>query len=165
MKRSLSLTIDAAFPRCKPLESEVVAMKRLVPTVPVIQKCRGVRACMILVIPLSLLLGAFSPATAGPLFAAPFLSFDTGGNAQSVAMGDLNGDSKPDLAVANTNANTVAVLLGNGDGTFGPRSDYVTGNSFSVAIGDLNGDGKPDLAAAKVLPRSRLKRSVALLPT
>jgi hypothetical protein len=66
-----------------------------------------------------------------------------------VAIGDLNGDGKPDLAVANAGSNTVSVLLGNGDGTFGAKTDYTTGSfPASVAIGDLNGDGKPDLAVA-----------------
>ena len=94
-------------------------------------------------------LAASSPrAVAAPLFAAP-LSFDTGLNPQSVAIGDLNGDGKPDLVVANYNSSTVSVLLGNGDGTFGPKTDYGTGSyPQSVAIGDLNGDGKPDLVTA-----------------
>src|SRR6516165_4581379 len=96
-------------------------------------------------------LAASSPrAVAAPLFAAP-LSFDTGLNPQSVAIGDLNGDGKPDLVTANYNYNsgTVSVLLGNGDGTFGPRTDYATGfDPHSVAIGDLSGDGKPDLVVA-----------------
>src|SRR5437879_6529689 len=83
-------------------------------------------------------------AVAAPLFAAPFLSFDTGSVPYSVAIGDLNGDGKPDLATANGGSNTVSVLLGNGDGSFGVRTDYGTGsNPYSVAIGDLNGDGKP----------------------
>jgi hypothetical protein len=78
--------------------------------------------------------------------------FGTGADPNSVAIGDLNGDGKPDLAVANEPSNTVSVLLGNGDGTFGAKTDFGTGASpNSVAIGDLNGDGKPDLAVANYL--------------
>src|SRR5437867_610491 len=116
-------------------------------------KCRSMRASIIAAIPLTLLLGTFHPdtAAAGPLFAAPFLSFDTGSYPRSVAIGDLNGDGKPDLAVANYSSSTVSVLLGNGDGTFGPKSDYRTGfYPQSVAIEDLNGDGRPDLATANL---------------
>jgi hypothetical protein len=62
-------------------------------------------------------------------------------------VGDLNGDTKTDVAAANYDANTVSVLLGNGAGALGARSDYGTGTKpIGVAIGDLNGDGKPDLA-------------------
>jgi hypothetical protein len=73
--------------------------------------------------------------------------YATGSNPRSVAIGDFNGDGKPDLVVANQLSSTVSVLFGNGNGTFGARCDYGTGNApSSVAIGDLNGDGKPDLA-------------------
>jgi hypothetical protein len=73
--------------------------------------------------------------------------FGTGTNPASVAIGDLNADGKPDLAVANWGSNTVSVLLGNGNGTFGANTEFGTGtNPYSVAIGDLNADGKPDLA-------------------
>src|SRR4029077_9673154 len=45
------------------------------------------------------------------------VSYGTGGQyAYSVAVGDVNGDGKPDLVVAHQLS--VAVLLGNGDGTF-----------------------------------------------
>ena len=39
---------------------------------------------------------------------------------QPVALvaGDFNGDGRTDLAIANSGANDVSVLLGNGDGTF-----------------------------------------------
>jgi predicted NUDIX family NTP pyrophosphohydrolase len=69
------------------------------------------------------------------------------GTPYSVAIGDLNGDGKPDLATANLeDAKTVSVFLNKGNGTFRAKRDYGTGGAWSIAIGDLNGDGKPDLA-------------------
>ena len=78
------------------------------------------------------------------------LDYATGRDPYSVAIGDLNGDGKPDLATANFDAaSTVSVLLNRGDGSFQAKRDYATGRyPHSVAIGDLNGDGKPDLATA-----------------
>jgi hypothetical protein len=77
----------------------------------------------------------------------------TGSNPYSVAIGDLNGDGKSDLAVAGHDSDTVSVLLNNGNGTFAEKADYVTGSDpFSLAIGDLNADGKPDLAVANYGP-------------
>jgi hypothetical protein len=80
----------------------------------------------------------------------PAISYPTP-SAYWVAAADLNGDGKPDLAVANfdlvTSPNTVtSVLIGNGDGTFQKAVNYPSGreNTF-VAIGDFNGDKKPDL--------------------
>jgi hypothetical protein len=70
----------------------------------------------------------------------------------SVAVADLNSDGKPDLAVTNlgdpyADHSLVSVLLGNGDGTFGARTDFGTGGGpGSISIADLNEDGKPDLA-------------------
>jgi hypothetical protein len=69
----------------------------------------------------------------------------------SVAVGDFNGDGILDLVVANSsnNSNTVSILLGNGDGTFQPHTDYATGiEPQSVAVADFNGDGKLDLVTA-----------------
>lgn len=88
-------------------------------------------------------------AIAGSPF-APHVEYPTGSNPVHLAIGDLNGDNKPDVVVANHNSNTVSVLLGNGAGGFGPRSDFATLiTPVSVAIGDVSGDGKPDLAVAE----------------
>ncbi len=71
------------------------------------------------------------------------------GAPESIAIGDVNGDGKVDLAVANRSSNTVSVFLGNGDGSFGPKADYGTAlYPYSVAIVDVTGDGKPDLVTA-----------------
>jgi len=87
--------------------------------------------------------------TPGVSFLPP-ASFSVAGEAVSVAVGDFNGDAKPDLAVANGNdSHTISVLLGNGDGTFQPAKDFGVGNSpSSVAVTDFNDDGKLDLAVA-----------------
>ena len=69
--------------------------------------------------------------------------------ASGVAVGDFNGDNKPDLAVTNGGSNTVSVLLGSGNGTFAAKIDYATGiGPDGVATGDFNGDQKPDLVVA-----------------
>jgi FG-GAP-like repeat/Cep192 domain 4 len=94
----------------------------------------------------------------GLSFARP-VTYGTGGYAAtSVAIGDLNGDGKPELVVAscaNTNCTgngLVSVLLGNGDGTFKTAVTYSSGaqSPKSVAIADVNGDGKPDLVVANL---------------
>src|SRR5689334_13636268 len=45
----------------------------------------------------------------------------------SIAIADLNGDSIPDLAVANYGSNSVSILLGAGDGAFQTAVTYPTG--------------------------------------
>src|SRR2546422_11045126 len=73
--------------------------------------------------------------------------FGTGFGPVSVAIGDLNRDGRPDLAVGDYTSRTVSVLLGNGDGAFGAQTEFAAeSNPTSVLIGDLNGDGRPDLA-------------------
>jgi hypothetical protein len=80
-------------------------------------------------------------------FIAPRRDFTTGRSPRSVAVGDFNGDGKPDLAVANQGSNNVSVLLGNGDGTFQAARNFAAGSSpSSVAVGDFIGVGRLDLA-------------------
>src|SRR5262245_31520472 len=74
---------------------------------------------------------------------------------RSVAVGDFNGDGKPDLAAANAHNNTVSIRLGDGAGGFAAVPDVAVGDHpFSVAVTDFNGDGRPDLAAANLLSDS-----------
>src|SRR5215472_11792190 len=69
----------------------------------------------------------------------------------SIAVGDFNGDGKLDLAVSNYGDNSLAVLLGNGDGTFqAPQTTPVGTNPAQVVVGDFNGDGKLDLAVSSI---------------
>ena len=89
----------------------------------------------------------------------------------SVALGDLNGDGKQDLAVASNGCNgtgNTSILLGDGAGNFGGPITFATGNSSrSVAVGDFNGDGMQDLAVANESSHnvSILLRSCAPTPT
>ena len=64
----------------------------------------------------------------------------------SVAVGDLNGDGKPDLVTANW-PGSVSVLLGNGNGTFRAHIDYAVNEPNWVAVADFNGDGRLDVVA------------------
>lgn len=73
-------------------------------------------------------------------------SLEVGFDPRAVAIQDLNGDGKADLAVVNRSSDTVTILLGDGAGAFTAAGNYDAGNKpFSVAVGDFNSDGKPDL--------------------
>src|SRR5436190_4681501 len=92
-------------------------------------------------------------------FGAP-VNYRTGPGPSTVTIGDINGDAKADVVTANGStdpngifgdwADSVSVLLGNGDGTLRPTRDYrirdpdSEGRIFiTVRIADVNGDRKP----------------------
>src|SRR5215203_4080887 len=63
----------------------------------------------------------------------------TGLFTKNIANGDFNGDNKLDLVAANFNTNNIAVLPGNGDGTFGSPVFYNTASSSTaVVVGGFN---------------------------
>ena len=64
-----------------------------------------------------------------------------------VAVGDFNGDGKPDLAVANGGADNILVLIGSGDGTFLPKANCKAGASCPF--------GKPAHLVPQLLPNRR----------
>jgi uncharacterized repeat protein (TIGR01451 family) len=82
-------------------------------------------------------------------FKAP-LNLGAGSHPQHLAIGDFNGDGSPDIAVADFStgtAGTVAILLGNGDGTFqSAKTTSVGGNPRALAVRDFTGDGIADIA-------------------
>ncbi len=78
-------------------------------------------------------------------------TFDTGSYPISVALGQLAGDGKTDIVVANSASGNVSVLLGNGNGTFQTQQTFATGSGpMSVAVGDVTGDGKADIVVANL---------------
>jgi large repetitive protein len=76
----------------------------------------------------------------------PAVSYDPGfQDSTSLAVGDVNGDGKPDLLVTGFSSPGVGILLGNGDGTFQHAITSNVGGDEAIAVGDVNGDGKLDL--------------------
>lgn len=74
------------------------------------------------------------------------------GTPVSVVVGDLNGDSKPDIAVSSSlfsgvvRQAYVTVLINNGAGGFNAPTNYPDEGAGILGIGDFNADTKPDLA-------------------
>jgi len=86
----------------------------------------------------------------------PPVMYGSGANVpyeERVAIGDVNGDGKPDLLVGIVGSNSVNVLLGNGDGTFRAGTSFASGgvSPTSLVLGDVNGDGKLDLMVTNTL--------------
>lgn len=95
---------------------------------------------------LSLLVGNGSGGVASPIL----VNDSTGGGAggSRVQAADMNGDTIPDVAVADA-AGGFLVLFNDGTGSFGIPARFSSGLLGStLAVDDLNGDGLPDVATA-----------------
>ena len=73
----------------------------------------------------------------------------TGISPWAIAVGDVEGDGRPDLVVANnSDSGYLSVLLGNADGTFTPEAPVygIAANALWLAATDFDGDGHLDVA-------------------
>ncbi len=69
--------------------------------------------------------------------------------ATSAAVVDFNHDGRLDIVVTNYFDQSVTILLGYGDGTFGNQTNYSTGYGSRpqfIAVGDFNNDNRLDIA-------------------
>src|SRR5215218_3162805 len=97
-----------------------------------------------------------TPAWAAQPNFAPAQNFPVGSSPTTVTNADFNGDGKVDLAAQNYTSDSVSVLLGNGNGTYQPKTNFAVGagpnsnlpDPISIIGADFNGDGKADLAVA-----------------
>ena len=104
------------------------------------------------------------PVPAGlPLADVSFIAsrvYPVGLSPANIAVGDFNGDGKPDLVTVNGGSNDVSVLINKGNGTYFPAVNYAVGTGpVSISVGDFNGDGKTDIA---VLNRASSTVSILL---
>ena len=74
--------------------------------------------------------------------------FAAGRTPVAVAVGDLNGDGVPEIAVANMAGDTATVLMRGPDGRYLKTATIPAAGAEAVTIGDLNHDGKGDLVIA-----------------
>jgi len=84
-----------------------------------------------------------------------------------LAVGDLNGDGHPDVAVVEdffpANTNSIAVFLGSSDGTLRFSRSYAISKPISsLAIADVTLDGQPDILVANY--NSGMQAIVSVLP-
>lgn len=107
-------------------------------------------------------------AQSNSLSFAPPVTYPSGGgeNTYSIAVADFNGDGRMDLVLAVqyvNGAGSIAVLLGNGDGTFQQAVTYPSGGAttFGVSVSDVNGDGKADVVVTSdCIPSSNCNNSL-----
>jgi hypothetical protein len=98
-------------------------------------------------------------STVGNIAFAPTVNFPGLPSSHEIAVGDLDGDGKPDLAVSSFDNGQVSIYRNTSTpgsittNSFAPHVDFAVGGwGNTVALGDLDGDGKPDVVVSTQLP-------------
>ncbi|HEX2568383.1 MAG TPA: VCBS repeat-containing protein, partial [Polyangia bacterium] len=85
-------------------------------------------------------------------FSPPAAVAAAGRGPAGLALVDLDGDTRLDVAVASHDSDAVSVLYGRAGGAFDPAVPLAAGGGpLAVAVGDVDGDGRLDLAVANEL--------------
>jgi len=102
-------------------------------------------------------------STIDGLFSLAKIDSTTGLHPNDIAISDIDGDGKADIATANNfsisnSPASVSILRNtgsNGKISFDKNVDLATGSmTYSIAAGDLNGDGKPDLVSTSIVDKT-----------
>ena len=83
------------------------------------------------------------------------VDFTSGTSPQHIAVGDLDGDGKPDIVATNINGNSISVFRNTASlniidmTSLAPKVDFATGAGPVAAVtADIDGDGIPEIAVA-----------------
>jgi len=96
-------------------------------------------------------------STTGAISFAAKTDYAVGENPYDIAIGDLDGDGRPDIVVTNYLSNSISIFRNIstvGNVSFATKVDIATGSDlgpWGIAVQDLDGDGKPDLAVTNNL--------------
>lgn len=91
--------------------------------------------------------GGLTPAPNSPF------AVDVRPHTHGVATGDLNGDGNLDLVTESWGNNQVAILFGDGKGSFNTSGTFIDVGKMPyqrVRVGDINGDGKSDIVTTNL---------------
>jgi len=95
------------------------------------------------------LLRVYLGVSGGSFTAAGTVPFLPGSAPASVRLGDVTGDGKADIVAALPGIGQIAVVQGNGNGTFAASYRSLEAEAVSdIRLADMTGDGKPDIVAA-----------------
>ena len=79
----------------------------------------------------------------------PLPSIATAPHPVAMALGDVDGDGRLDVALVHPTEGTAWVARGKGDGTFATGTAWPMGRiPYGVALADVNGDGRADLVVS-----------------